>query len=162
MEVRLFFENSLFNLLHKACKWHVSMPFSFWAIAFFQRDVTTQLMQMFPVVNLSYFFHHPWWTYLSVTIQICLGNESSTTAGQKPPYRSYDVTIGHENVYVNNSGQNGVRGVRGVCEVSLCLSYAASCDMQHEIPGHSSGQIIWSDLKSIFFKLTFRGQNARV
>ena len=63
-------------------------------------------------------------------------NESSTTVERL--HRSYDVimydvTTGHENIYVNNSSQNRDRAVG---EVSLCLSrQAASNGMQYDLPG---------------------------
>ena len=57
-----------------------------------------------------------------------LGNEPSATAGQQPPYRPwvimYDYITGHENIHVNNSGQNSQSRVRG----AIVCRHAASTD----------------------------------
>ena len=83
-------------------------------------------------------------------MQFC--GEWRANARRWPPYRSYDVIIydvfaGHENIYANNSWQNRARAV---CVASLRLScHVARVDMLHD-PGHSSAQVIWPHLTSIF------------
>ena len=87
-----------------------------------------------------------------MTIQIHFFNESIATNSQWDPYRShdiilYDVIIGNENVYVNNSKQNSVRA-KG--EVSLRLScHGASTDMQYDVPGSfiRSCHLTWPEVK---------------
>ena len=79
-------------------------------------------------------------------------NESNGTASRRFPSRPYNVIIynvitGQENVYVNNSWQNGVRAMD---EVSICLfCQNASNDMQHGIPVsfNRSRHLTWSEIK---------------
>ena len=83
------------------------------------------------------------------------------TASRWPPYGSYDVITGHENVYVNNSWQNTVK----VC-ARCCVNHDASTDMQHDLPGpliyrssdRSSRQVIWPTWGQIS-KLIYQSQN---
>ena len=108
---------------------NVLLPFS-------EGHVTTQLMQIFPDVNIFSGFSTPMINLASLTIQMQFGNESSATAGRRPPYRSYDVIIydiiaGHGNVYENSSSQN--RG-KAVAEASLCFQ-GESNDKQYDLTG---------------------------
>ena len=59
-------------------------------------------------------------------------NQVQLLAGDSQTGHHNDLITGHENVYVNNSSH---KRVRGLCEVSLSLSYhGASNDMQHDLP----------------------------
>ena len=68
-------------------------------------------------------------------IQMQFSNEPSAAASRRPLYSSYDVIVGHENVYFTNFSQNRGRAVGEVsCLYSLYLSRQdASKDMQYGV-----------------------------
>ena len=123
-----------------------------------QGHVMAHLMQMFTVVDLFSCFSTSMTNIAIHDDSNASGNESSATAGRRPPCRSYDVIMydviaGHENIYINSSSQN--RG-RALIEVSLCLSHkCASNDMQHDLPGSiiRSGHLTWHKVKFSYWPL---------
>ena len=88
-----------------------------------------------------------------MTIHMQFGNESIAIVSRWPLNRSYNVIIydvitGQENVYGNNFAQ---KSGTAMGEVSLCLSCDdTSTDMQFTYLDHSSGRVIWPDLRTHF------------
>ena len=125
--------------------------------------ITIYLMQIFPFVNLkpklSSFFRrpcYPWRLKSNLAVKQArqlTGDPYTVYRVVRPctPYRPYDVIIyciinDHENAYVNNSSQNGVRAMREV------FFYAKPrrliCTMT--FLGNLSAQVTWPDRKSDF------------
>ena len=130
------------------CTLQVSMTFGCWAMTLISRSCDDPFdenvhccgsFQLFStsMINLAIWDSNAIWQWMK------------STASRWPPSRSYDVIAGHENIHVNNSSQNRLRAVGAV---PLCLSRKDAstviCNMHYL--GHSSGQVIWPDLRSNF------------
>ena len=102
-----------------------------------QGHVTTQLMQMFLVVNYSSCFSTSMMTLAIRDDSNAITQWIRCNGRPVTPYTSYDfiiynIIMGNESAYFNSFWQNKVRDV---CEVLLYLfCHATSTDVQHDLP----------------------------